>query len=59
MTHKQRVLKEFPSAYYDAKRRAVCIYSEGIYFGEGRESEAWKEASQYVKRLNALRPPPR
>lgn len=56
MTPKQKVLKEWPSAYFDAGSRSIQRYTEGLSpLGVGSvlarsiEASAWKDAARNIR----------
>lgn len=52
LTAKQRVLREWPSAWFNAKERTIEGYSEGLILGRGNvlarsiENSAWVDAAK-------------
>lgn len=56
LTAKQRVLKEWPSAWFNAKERTIEGYSESLILGRGSviarsiEASAWADAAKKLKR---------
>jgi len=55
LTLRQRVLREWPSAWFNAKRRIIEGYSEGLVLGYGSviarsiEASAWADAAKRLK----------
>lgn len=51
LTPKQKVLKEWPSAFFDRDTREIQLYTQGIVLGRGSviarsiEASAWKDAA--------------
>ncbi len=56
MTAKERVLKEWPSAWFNEKERTIEGYSHGLVFGRGSvlarnlEQSAWKDAAANLRK---------
>lgn len=59
LSNKDRVLREYPSAWFNSKERTIEGYSEGLILGRGSvlarnlEKSAWLDAA---KNLRAQRP---
>lgn len=55
ITNKERVLREFPSAWFNAEDRTIEGYSQGLILGRGSvlarsiEKSAWADAAKQLR----------
>jgi hypothetical protein len=55
MTNKERVLREYPSAWFNRASRSIEGYSQGLILGVGSvlarnlEASAWKDAAAKLR----------
>ena len=59
LSNKDRVLREYPSAWFNAKERTIEGYSEGLILGRGNvlarsvEKSAWMDAAKNLRKRKA------
>ena len=58
LSNKDRVLREYPSAWFNSKERTIEGYSEGLILGRGSvlarniEKSAWLDAVRNLRRVS-------